>query len=268
MNPLNSASPAQSQTTVPAPLKLTSLFEVLPSKSAFWLGFGTAVLGIGTLGFILLGGCLLSGKCSADGLAFGGKNNDIVVNPADDSVPTAELTSVPAVSDDDHVRGSKNAEITIVEYSDFECPYCSSFHPTLQEVMKNYEGKVRWVYRHFPLSFHPDALPAANAAECAAEQGKFWEYGDKLFANQDKLGEAYYRQLAGEFGLNVSKWEDCVKTQKYNDKIQAQAQAGGAAGVTGTPGSFIVGKDGKAIPIQGALPYASVAQAIDQLLGS
>jgi len=267
MDQLNPREPSLVTAQNTTATKLNSLFDALPSKSTFWLGFATAILTLGTLGFILLGGCLLSGKCNADGFALGG-GKDIVVNTNDSGTPTAQATSVPAVSDDDHKLGPENAEITLVEYSDFECPYCGTFHPTLQEVMKNYEGKIRWVYRHFPLSFHPNALPAANAAECASEQGKFWEFADKFFANQDKLGDAYYRQLAGEFGLNVSKWEDCYKTQKYNDKIQSQAAAGGAAGVTGTPGSFIVGKDGKAIPIQGALPYASVAQAIDQLLGS
>lgn len=255
------------------PPKPSSLFEVLPSKSAFWLGFVTAVLSLGTLGFILLGSCVLKGSCDVSGLSFGtnGAETDdgFAVDDSENSADTnaQAAAAVPVVSDDDNTRGAKNAPVTIIEYSDFECPYCGAFHPTMQQVMKNYEGKVRWVYRHFPLSFHPQALPAANAAECAAEQGRFWEYGDQLFANQDKLGDAYFKQLAGEVGLNINKWQDCVSKQKYNDKIQAQAQSGGAAGVNGTPGSFVVGKDGKAIPIQGALPYASVAQAIDQVLG-
>ena len=172
------------------------------------------------------------------------------------------------MTDDDHSRGPKDAAVTIVEYSDFECPFCGRFHPTLQQAMSEYEGKVRWVYRHFPLSFHPNAQPAANASECAAEQGKFWEFADNIYGNQEKINDAYYKTVVTSLGLNVSKWEDCYTTKKYDSKIQSQATAGGAAGVNGTPGSFIIGKDGKAIPIQGALPYESVKAAIDQVLAA
>ncbi len=248
--------------------KPQSFFDLLNGRSAFWLGFVSAILVLGTLGFILLGSAMLSGS-SFDGLTKN-DNSDYVLGDdpaAANAVPSPEPTSVPAVNDDDHVRGNKNAEITIIEYSDFECPFCGSFHPTMQQVMKEYDGKVRWIFRHFPLSFHPSALPAANAAECAAEQGKFWEFADAMFANQASLSDSYYKQLATEQKLNVSKWEDCYKTSKYDGKIQLQSQEGAAAGVSGTPGSFIVDKKGNAIPIKGALPYSSVSAAIDQLLG-
>ncbi len=255
------------QFSAPQP-KPQSFFDLLNGRSAFWLGFVSAILVLGTLGFILLGSVMLGGG-SFEGFA---KNNDAdsAININNDDlaadVPSPEPTSVPAVSDDDHVRGNKNAEITIIEYSDFECPFCGNFHPTMQQVMTNYEGKVRWVLRHFPLSFHPSALPAANAAECASEQGKFWEFADALFANQASLSDNYYKQLATEQKLNVSKWEECYKSSKYDGKIQQQSQQGANAGVSGTPGSFIVDKDGNAIPIKGALPYSSVSAAIDQLL--
>lgn len=248
--------------------KPQSFFDLLSGKSAFWLGFVTAILVLGTLGFILLGSAILRGA-SFEGLAKSGDTYAVADDATDDdaaAIPAPEPTSVPVVSDDDHIRGNKNAEITIIEYSDFECPFCGSFHPTMQQVMSNYEGKVRWVYRHFPLSFHPSALPAANAAECASEQGKFWEFADAMFANQESLSDSYYKQLATENKLNVSKWEDCYKANKFNDKIQTQSQEGANAGVSGTPGSFIIDKDGNAIPIKGALPYSSVSAAIDQLL--
>jgi protein-disulfide isomerase len=244
-----------------------SFFDSLPSKTSFWVGFITAILVLGTLGFIILGNCVLKGSCSL-GLANNGDvptdtNTDLVV--ADDgTVPTPE--AVPVVNDSDHVRGDKNAPITVIEYSDFECPFCSRFHPTMQQVMTDYNGKVRWILRHYPLSFHPEALPAANAAECAAEQNKFWEYADKLFENQESLSSDYYKQLATELGLNVSQWQTCYDNSKYSDKIESQYQGGVAAGVTGTPGSFIIDQDGNAIPIKGALPYSSVSSAIDQLL--
>ena len=246
-----------------------TFFDALPSKTSFWVGFITAILVLGTLGFIILGNCMLKGSCSFDGSTTNNdeivvdNNNDLVVAD-DDTEPTPE--AVPIVNDDDHVRGDKNAPITVIEYSDFECPFCSRFHPTMQQVMTDYNGKVRWVLRHYPLSFHPEALPAANATECASEQNKFWEYADKLFENQESLGGDYYKQLATELGLNVSQWQTCFDNSKYSDKIEAQYQGGVSAGVTGTPGSFIIDQDGNAIPIKGALPYSSVSSAIDQLL--
>lgn len=252
------------------PIKNQSFFDLLNGRSAFWLGFVTAVLALGTLGFIVLGSSMIKGVSFAatdktnGAYAINDPQDDLAAAPA---IPEAQPTAVPVVSDDDHIRGNKNAEVTIIEYSDFECPFCNNFHPTLQQVMDNYGDKVRWVYRHFPLSFHPQAQPSANAAECAAEQGKFWEYADGLFANQASLGDDFYKQLATNVGLNVAKWQDCYSAQKYNAKIETQAQDGAGAGVTGTPGSFIVDKNGNAIPIKGALPYSSVSAAIDQILG-
>lgn len=246
-----------------------SFFDVLPSKQAFWLGFVTAILALGTLGFILLGSCILGGDCSVEGLASADtqdSGNGGQVAAAADAVPAPTATGVPAVTDSDHIRGNEDAAVTIIEYSDFQCPYCDRFHPTMQQVMDEYADSVRWVYRHFPLSFHPEALPAANAAECASEQGKFWEYADALFENQSSLGNEFYATLASDLGLNTTQWQDCYDTSKYQDVIEAQAQAGGAAGVSGTPGSFVIDPDGNAIPIKGALPFSSVAAAIDSVL--
>lgn len=246
-----------------------SFFDALPSKQAFWLGFVTAILALGTLGFILLGSCVLGGDCSVEGLAIAdtedsGSGGQVAAAAA--AVPAPTATGVPAVTEDDHIRGNEDAPITIIEYSDFQCPYCSRFHPTMLQVMDEYTDSVRWVFRHFPLSFHAEATPAANAAECASEQGKFWEYADELFANQSSLGSEFYATLASDLGLNTTQWQDCFDTGKYNDVVEAQAQAGGAAGVSGTPGSFVIDTDGNAIPIKGALPFSSVAAAIDSVL--
>ncbi|MCR4314482.1 MAG: DsbA family protein [Candidatus Uhrbacteria bacterium] len=247
-----------------------NFFDSLPSKQAFWLGFITAILALGTLGFILLGSCVLGGDCSVEGLAGAANTQDsgsaeLAAAPAE-AIPTPTATGVPTVTESDHIRGNKDAAITIIEYSDFECPFCGRFHPTMLQVMEEYTDSVRWVFRHFPLSFHPEAMPAANAAECASEQGKFWEYADALFENQTSLGSEYFATLASDLGLNTSQWQDCYDTSKYQDVIEAQAQAGGAAGVSGTPGSFVIDKDGNAIPIKGALPFSSVSAAIDSVL--
>lgn len=245
-----------------------NLFDALPSKQAFWLGFIAAILSIGTLGFIILGSCVLRGECGANALAFKNEQADTapVIKAAAADIAPAAATGVPVVSDADHIRGDQNAPVTIIEYSDFECPYCERFHPTMQQVMTNYDGKVRWIFRHFPLSFHPNAEPAALAAECAAEQGKFWEYGDALFANRASLGDELYTKLATDLGLNAGQFKECFDSDKYLDKIRTQAQEGAAAGVSGTPGSFVIDQDGNAIPIKGALPYESVAAAIDSAL--
>jgi len=244
-----------------------SFFDALPSKQSFWLGFVTAILAMGTLGFILLGGCVLGGDCSIEGLAvLDTQDSDDTADVAAADVPTPTATGVPAVTAEDHIRGNKDAAITIIEYSDFQCPYCSRFHPTMLQVMEEYTDSVRWVFRHFPLSFHPEAIPSALASECAGEQGKFWEYADGLFDNQTNLGSEFYATLAQDLGLNMTDFNDCMENEEYVDKIEAQAQAGAAAGVSGTPGSFVIDQDGNAIPIKGALPFSSVAAAIDSVL--
>lgn len=246
-----------------------NLFDVIPSKTAFWLGVGSSILGIGTLGFILLATCMFRGSCSFDSFASQTNNgNGIAVNnDPSDSVAPLPTGTVPTVTDNDHIKGNKNAEVTLIEYSDFECPYCGAFTPTLDSVMAKYKDQVRLVYRHFPLSFHPNAEPAALASECAAEQGKFWEFHDAMFKNQSALNEDFYKKLASDNKLNNKKFTDCLSSKKYQQKVQDQAAAGGAAGVNGTPGTFVIGKDGSATPITGAVPEATLSAAIDKALG-
>ncbi len=248
-----------------------SFFDNFHPKTAFAMGFVTAILVLGTTGFVVLGGCLLSDGCDVGGLGGSSVANANAPSPIVPSVPAADPEAapsgpIPAVSQADHIRGDINAPVLIIEYSDYQCPFCERFHPTMLQVMKEYEGKVSWIYRHFPLSFHPEAEPAAEAAECAGEQGKFWEYSDKLFENQASLGTAFYPKLAGDLGLNTGDFQKCLDSDKYLDVIRKQAQDGGTAGVTGTPGSFVIDKDGNATPIRGALPYASVKQMIDAAL--
>ena len=246
------------------------LFDNIPSKTAFWIGFATAILSIGFVGFILLGSCMLTNKCS--GIKLGGDDTTakpIAVNnpsPTPDAAAPAPTGTVPSVTKDDHVKGDASAPVTMIEYSDFQCPYCGAFEPTVAQVLKQYGNKIRFVYRHFPLSFHPNAEPAALASECASEQGKFWQFHDALFANQDKESDSYYTQLATDNKLNMKQFADCVSSKKYEAKITAEAAAGGAAGINGTPGTFLIGKDGTATPITGAVPVETLTAAIDKLL--
>jgi protein-disulfide isomerase len=156
-------------------------------------------------------------------------------------------------------RGPKDAKITIVEFSDFECPYCGAAHDTVEQVMTTYAGKVRLVYRQFPLSFHPHAAKAAEASLCAADQGKFWEYHDVLFKNQKKLEPTH----ASEVGLDGQKFGQCLDSGDKKKAVDADQQAGLAAGVGGTPAFFING-----IFLNGAQPIDEFKKVIDAELAS
>lgn len=180
-------------------------------------------------------------------------------NPSANNEPSQPQTFT--ITKDNHVRGNYNAAVTLVEFSDFQCPYCGSFHPTVTQILKDYGNKIRLVYKHFPLSFHENAQKAAEASECASEQGKFWEMHDKMFENQQLLGLEQYKKWARELKLNGSKFDTCLDTSKYASKVQADFNEGAAKGVNGTPATFINGQ-----LVSGALPYASIKQVIDQAL--
>ncbi len=171
--------------------------------------------------------------------------------------PEAEFADIKLTASD-HVRGSKDAPVIIVEYSDFQCPFCSRAVPTVDQVIKTYGDKVAIVYRHFPLSFHENARPAAIASECAGEQNKFWEFHDKLFANQESLGEQFYINTATELKLNVDKFTTCIKTEKFAQKVDGDFAQGQTDGVSGTPTFFINGKK-----LGGAQPFAAFKPIID-----
>jgi len=165
------------------------------------------------------------------------------------------------ITQDDHIRGDFNAPITLVEFSDFECPFCARHFPTLNKILSEYKGRVRLVYKHFPLPFHPNAQKAAEASECAAEQGKFWEYHDKIFENQSSgLSLDKFKQWAKDLRLNISKFNNCLDSGKYAQKVQADYQEGNQKGVDGTPATFVNGQ-----LISGALPYEALKQIIDNL---
>lgn len=176
-----------------------------------------------------------------------------------------ELTEKFKIEESDHIRGDFSAPVTIVEYSDFQCPFCKRFHPTMQQILADYPGKVRWVYKHFPLDqIHAQARPSAEASECVWEQkgnDGFWQFADSLFENQSRLGEALYTELAESLGLNLTQFGNCVSSRKYKDHVEADSQEGIKAGVRGTPGNFV---NGEAIP--GAVPYETLKAAVDRAL--
>lgn len=160
------------------------------------------------------------------------------------------------------VRGGEKAPVTIVEFSDYECPFCKRAEPTVQQVLKTYGDKVRFVYRHYPLEFHAKARPAAEAAECANAQGKFWEFHDKVFASSD-LGEAKLKAIAGEIGLDQAKFDECLAKQGGKSAVDKDMADASSVGVTGTPAFFINGR-----MISGAQPFEKFKEIIDQELAS
>jgi protein-disulfide isomerase len=221
-----------------------------------------------TPGAIVLAGLMISASLlMASGISFPSQGLSANVADTGGSINNAAgvAGAAPVVTDQDYIRGNPNAPITIVEYSDFECPFCGQFHPTVQQALAEYGDQVRWVYRHFPLTqIHPAAVPSAEASECVAEQKGsegFWQFVDVMFENQRNLGPALYRQEAQKIGVNIAQFDNCVATNKYAEKVQADQASGTALGVSGTPGSFV-----NDTPLRGALPYASLKSIIDKEL--
>jgi protein-disulfide isomerase len=188
-------------------------------------------------------------------------DNSVVVDDQNDNQDTEAVLA--GVTNKDHIRGDiSKAKVVLVEYSDFQCPYCGRHNPTMIELMDQYGDDVAWVYRHWPLeSIHSEARPAALASECADDQGKFWEYSDALYENQDSLGDEYFTQLAGDLGLDVGEFKDCYDSGKYNDVVDQDLASGSAAGVEGTPATFVNGT-----LVSGAYPIETFQGMIDEIL--
>lgn len=159
--------------------------------------------------------------------------------------------------------GPTQAKITMIEFSDFQCPFCGRARPTIQQIIETYKNDLKYCFRDFPLSFHQDSFLAHLAAACANEQGtdKFWEYNRKLFSNQQAIKADNLKAYAKEVGLNMKTFNECLTSRKYEGKVQKDIQEGVQAGVAGTPGFFING-----IPISGAQPFAKFKEVIDEEL--
>lgn len=188
---------------------------------------------------------------------------------------SANENQIKSVDASDHVFGNADAKLKLVEYSDLECPFCKIFHQTMKQIMAEYgkNGKVAWVYRHFPLvNIHPRAEKEAEASECAAEQGgnkAFWAYVDKIFSitpSNNKLDPEELPKVAVEMGLDKVKFESCLSSGKWKEKIDSQYREAIDAGGNGTPFTLVVTKSGKNIPISGALPYEKVKSIVDEAL--
>lgn len=213
------------------------------------------VAGILIAGAVYLGGSGLTGSPSP-----AENSGDIEINP---------------VGEEDHILGSPNAKMVVVEYSDTECPFCKTFHGTMNQIVDEYgkDGDVAWVYRHFPLdTIHSKARKEAEATECAAELGgeaKFWEYIEKLFEatpSNNNLDPAVLPQIAGEVGLNKDAFNKCLESGRHSARVEADYQDAIGAGASGTPFNVILTRDGQKVSIPGALPYSQMKNIIDTTL--
>lgn len=250
----------QNPNVVPQNTVTPNFFDGGP-KTMFYTGLFlgiaiSAVVGLGVTLNLVMGG---------RGLAAGGA---AAVAPSVPSAPSAQAPvaagPLKPVSDQDYIQGAKNAKVTLVEYSDFQCPFCQRHLPSIQQAMKDFPNDVRLVFRFYPLSFHPEAQKAAEASACAAKLGgndAFWRMHDELFANQATLSRSLYTELAKKVGLNTGNFDKCLDGGEMASRVGTDLSEGTSAGVEGTPATFVNGT-----LISGAVPYADLKTAIQAAL--
>lgn len=249
-------------------------FQNMSSKSSFLVGIVGGFLVLCTVGFFILLGIYLktgfNGSTTADtvvkiptGTANTNTNN---TNTGTTNIKLADIKTT------DHIRGGKDAKVTVIEFSDSECPYCKKFHTTMLEIMKAYGDKVRWVYKHAPLvTLHAKAPKEAEAMECAANIGgntAFWKFTDRLFEitpSNDGLAFSKLAEIAKYAGIDVNKFNTCLNSGKYTNLVQTHLNEAQTAGLQGTPYSVVVG-NGQKIPVSGAYSTIQMKTIIDSLL--
>jgi protein-disulfide isomerase len=160
-------------------------------------------------------------------------------------------------------KGPNDAPIELIEFSDFQCPFCQRANPTVEQVLKTYGDRIHFVYRHFPLPNHPNARPAAEAAACADEQGRFWQYHDQLFANASRLTDADLKQHAAAAGLDAGRFRACVDGHRSKERVDQDIKEANDVGVTGTPAFFINGRS-----LEGSQPFDAFKRLIDEELAA
>lgn len=221
---------------------------------------------------IILAGGLMAGALYYSNLKV--KTQQAVIDTVQKSAEGSSVKMRP-VAADDHILGNPDAQAILVEYSDPECPYCKQFHTTMRRVMNDYgkDGKVAWVYRHFPIdSLHPKARKEAEATECANEIGgpeKFWQYINLLYdttTSNNSLDPAQLPVMAKTVGLDVKAFNTCLSSGKYASKVEADYQDAIGAGAKGTPTSILVSKDGTKTVLDGAQPYENIKRVLDAVL--
>lgn len=249
--------------------------DKLPPRLAFWAG---VVVTAGTLfgvAFIVLLVMMFKGvDFGAASTATTKTTTTVNADTNTDTTAQADTNQAQPAGKVDpaslrNIRGE--GDYTIIEYSDTECPFCKRFHSTMLEVMDAYTGKVRWAYKHLPLtSLHSKARREALATECAAEQGKFWEYIDLVFertTSNDGLADEELFTIADDVGVERTAFDSCLESEKYKDIVSADSAEAQKLGGRGTPYAVIIDQDGNVVDIiEGALPYESVAATFDAIL--
>lgn len=170
-------------------------------------------------------------------------DNHYVLDTAQIGMPAGKYLSLPEILDSNAQVGSKDAKVRIVEYSDFQCPYCKLMYSSVKQMISQYGDQILFSYKHLPLSFHPQANNAALASECANEQGKFWQYHDNLFVKQDEWskteGVQKFKDYAVRMGLKAQQFNECLDSKKYQDKVDTDSAEARKFGINGTPGMFV-----------------------------
>ncbi len=193
-------------------------------------------------------------------------DTDEITPPADESPSINYLQVDPNF---DHITGNVKAKVTLIEYVDFECPYCKQFHATMKQAMEKYGDRVRWVFRHYPLDFHTQARAEALASECAGEQGKFWPFADLIFEKTnsgDSLDLGKLSEYAVQVGVDAPTFNRCYKAEKFAAKVDEDIADAQAAGALGTPYTLLLNARGEVIPLNGAIPFAELDAEIENAL--
>jgi len=218
---------------------------------------------------------VVAGLVIAGAIVFSNDGEDATAPTNTGDPLAAEQPTIEPISEEDHVLGNPDAEVVIYEHSDFECPFCARFHPTMERIIAEYGDQVAWVYRHFPLDqIHPDARPAAEASECVADLAgnqAFWDYSKLLFDGMPaSLTPENLRANAESLGVNGDEFQTCFAEGRFAEKVEAQYQSALVFAQSdpqfGTPYSVAVTKDGTQVVIPGAQPYEVVKQVVDTLL--
>ncbi|MBU2214234.1 DsbA family protein [Patescibacteria group bacterium] len=234
----------------------------LPAKNNPWFAISMGLVGV----IVGYGLALGTGGISLPGTTADVADKPTAAQPTPPPPPPAGEVTPP--SDTDHIRGDADAVITIIEYSDFECPFCSRHAPTVDQLVEDYDGKVNLVFRHFPLGFHANAQKAAEATECAADQGgndSFWGFHDALF--EKGVTPDSFADYATELGLDAGEFSDCLDSGEFEQKVKDDMAGGSKAGVRGTPGNVLYNNETKESQIvSGAQPLANFKSIIDGML--
>lgn len=243
------------------------IFSKLSPKSSFFAGLGAALAVFFVVGFFVLLGMVLK------------DDKNIAASPSAPSAADAAIAGdtapkdiqIEPIGEGDWVKGKRDAKISVIEFSDLECPFCKQFHPSLEKLVAEYPNDVKWAYRHFDIGIHSKMPKEAEAAECVGELGgndKFWEYVGQIFEvspTNNGLDPAELPKIAKAIGINEGKFTDCLDSGKYADKIKDQTRQAQAALGQGTPYAVILAGDEK-IPVGGAVPYEQLKSFVDSVL--